>query len=159
VKNTDLADIFPLTLQALVWMAWGDTLVHQTDDRQCGDRTRREQRGAARLKAILWTAVLVFVAYAAFKIIPVYIAEYQLADKMQEQARFAVVNHYTEDQIRTTIYKTAQELDIPVAREQIKVLSSQQLVQISLDYTVPVDLIVYRVQLHFTPSSENRSLF
>ncbi len=88
-----------------------------------------------------------------------YIAEYQLADKMQEQARFAVVNHYTEEQIRDTIYKAAKDLEVPVAREQIKVLSSQQLVQISLDYTVPVDLIVYRVQLHFTPSSENRSLF
>jgi hypothetical protein len=142
-----------------VWFAGRETLVHRTDDRQCGNRTRRGQRGNGRLKAILWTAVFVFVAYAAFKIIPVYIAEYQLADKMQEQARFAVVNHYTEEQIRDTIYKTAKELDIPVAREQIKVLSSQQLVQISLDYTVPVDLIVYRVQLHFTPSSENRSLF
>ncbi len=142
-----------------MWLALGDTLVHQTDDRQCGDRTRREQRGAARLKATAWTALLVFAAYAAFKIIPVYIAEYQLADKMQEQARFAVVNHYTEEQIRDTIYKAAKDLEVPVAREQIKVLSSQQLVQISLDYTVPVDLIVYRVQLHFTPSSENRSLF
>jgi uncharacterized membrane protein len=133
--------------------------VHRTDDRQCGSRPRRKQRGAGRLKAILWTALLVFIAYAAFKIVPIYIAEYQLADKMQEQARFAVVNHYTEEQIRDTIYKAAKELEIPVAREQIKVLSSQQLVQISLDYTVPVDLIVYRVQLHFTPSSENRALF
>ena len=159
MKNTDLADIFPLTLQVLVWLAGRETLVHRTGYKQNGNRTRREQRGGGRLKAIVWTAVLVFVAYAAFKIIPVYIAEYQLADKMQEQARFAVVNHYTEEQIRETIYKNAKELDIPVAREQIKVLSSQQLVQISLDYTVPVDLIVYRVQLHFTPSSENRALF
>jgi cell division protein FtsL len=155
----DPAGIFPLNLCVLVSLVWRETVVHRMDARQSKTRTRREQRGAGRLKAILWTTVIVFGAYAAFKIIPVYINEYQLADKMQEQARFAVVNHYTEEQIRDTVYKTAKELDIPVAREQIKVLASQQLVQISLDYTVPVDLIVYRVQLHFTPSSENRALF
>jgi hypothetical protein len=121
-------------------------------------KTRRGQRGAGKLKAIVWTALLVFLAYAAFKIMPIYIAEYQLADKIQEEAKFAIVNHYSEDQIRDAVYKVVQDLDIPVARDQIKVLSSPQLVQISLDYTVPVDLIVYRVDLHFTPSGQNRSL-
>ena len=121
-------------------------------------KTCRGQLGAGKLKAIVWTALLVFLAYAAFKIMPIYIAEYQLADKIQEEARFAIVNHYSEEQIRDAVYKAVQELDIPVAREQIKVLSSPQLVQISLDYTVPVDLIVYRVDLHFTPSGQNRSL-
>lgn len=131
--------------------------MYQKDMRPSQRRTR--ERGEGRLKAILWTAILVFGAFAAYKIIPVYIAEYQLADKMQEEARFAVVNRYSEDQIREAIFKTVQELEIPVTREQIKVLSSQQVVQISLDYTVPVDLMVYRVNLHFTPSSENRALF
>lgn len=120
--------------------------------------SRGAQRGAGKIKAILWTAILVFGVYAAYKIIPVYIAEYQLADRMQEEARFAIVNRHSEDQIRDTVFKTAQDLDIPITREQIKVLASMQMVQISVDYTVPVDLLVYRVQLHFTPSSENRAL-
>ncbi len=87
-------------------------------------KTCRGQLGAGKLKAIVWTALLVFLAYAAFKIMPIYIAEYQLADKIQEEARFAIVNHYSEEQIRDAVYKAVQELDIPVAREQIKVLSS-----------------------------------
>lgn len=117
------------------------------------------QRGEGKLKAILWTAVLIFVGYAAYKLIPIYIANYQLADKMQEEARFAVVNRYTEDQIRDTIFKEVKELEIPAKREEIKVLASQQVVRISLDYTVPVDLIVYHMQMHFTPSSENKAVF
>jgi uncharacterized membrane protein len=126
---------------------------------QSATRTRREERGAGRLKAIVWTVLLAFIAYSAFKILPIYINEYQLADKIQEEAKFAVVNHYPEERIRENVYKTVQELEVPVAREQIKVVSSPQLVQISLDYTVPVDLIVYKLDLHFTPSGENRSLF
>lgn len=121
-------------------------------------RASRSQRGAGTIKAILWTAILVYGAYAAYKIIPAYVAEYQLADKMQEQARFAVVNRYSEDQIRDNIFKVVQDLDIPVKREQIKIVDTQQVVKISLEYTIPVDLLVYHMDLHFTPSSENKAL-
>ena len=118
----------------------------------------RSQRGEGTIKAILWTVVLVYGAFVAYKIIPAYVAEYQLADKMAEQARFAVVNHYPEEQIRDTIYKSVQELEIPAKREDIKIVSNAQVVKISLDYTVPVDLLVYHLDLHFTPASENKSL-
>jgi hypothetical protein len=121
--------------------------------------TRFRERGAGKIKAILVTAVLVFAVYAAVKIVPPYAAEYQLADKMQEQARFAVVNHYTDEQIRDNIFKVVQDLEIPVKREAIKVEASQQIVKVSVDYTVPIDLLVYHLDLHFTPSSENRSLY
>lgn len=121
-------------------------------------RRFRAQRGEGKLKAILVIAIIVFVIYAAVKILPPYIAEYQLADKMTEQARFGVVNRFTEEQIRATVFKEAQDLDIPITKEDIKVLASPSVVRISVDYTIPVDLIVYKLDLHFTPSSENKSL-
>ena len=43
-------------------------------------------------------------------------------------------------------------------REQIKVINTSKVVSISMDYTVPVDLLVYHLDLHFTPSSENKSI-
>ncbi len=120
--------------------------------------SRRFQRGEGKLKAIVWTIVLVYGAYAGYKIIPAYVAEYQLSDKMQEQARFAIVNHYTEEQVRDNIYKVVQELEIPIKKEQIKILDTNSIVRISMEYTVPVDLLVYHMDIHFTPSSENKSL-
>ena len=117
------------------------------------------QRGGGALKAILWTAVLVYAAYVGYKLIPVYIANYQLQDKMQEEARFAVVNRYNEDQVRDQIYKQVEDLEIPARKDEIKVYSTLQVVRISLDYTVPVDLLFYKMQLHFTPSSENKAVF
>ena len=118
----------------------------------------RSQRGAGTIKALVWTAILIYGAFAAYKIIPPYVAEYQLSDKIQEQARFAVVNRYSEDQVRDEVYKTVQDLEIPVKREDIKIVSNNSIVKISLDYYVPVDLLVYHLELHFTPESENRSL-
>jgi hypothetical protein len=121
--------------------------------------TQSRQRGASKIKAIIVTAVLAFAVYAAVKIVPPYAAEYQLADKIQEQARFAVVNHYTDEQIRENVFRVVQDLEIPAKKEDIKVEASQRIVKISMDYTVPIDLLSYHLDLHFTPSSENRSLF
>jgi hypothetical protein len=122
-------------------------------------RVRCCERGAGKIKAILVTAVFAFAVYAAVKIVPPYAAEYQLADKIQEQARFAVVNRYTEEQIRENVFKVVQDLGIPAKREDIKIESSQQVVRIAMDYTVPIDLLAYHMDLHFTPSSENKSLY
>src|ERR1700730_10080007 len=120
---------------------------------------RSRERGSGKIKAIIVKALLAFAVYAAIKIVPPYAAEYQLADKIQEQARFAVVNHYTDEQIRDNVYKVVQDLEIPAKKEDIKVEASNRIVKISMDYTAPVDLLSYHMDLHFTPSSENRSLF
>ena len=121
-------------------------------------RGQRAQRGEGKLKAIIVTAILVIGVIAAWKVVPPYSAEYQLADKIQEIARFAVVNRQTEEQIREAVFKTIQDLEIPAKREDIKITASMSKVTILVDYTVPVDILMYHVDLHFTPSSENKSL-
>ncbi len=120
---------------------------------------RPSERGEGKLKAIVYTAILLFALYSAVKILPSYVANYQLQDKMQEQARFAVVNRYPEEKIREIIFKEVEDLEVPVKREEIKIVSNAGVVKISMDYTVPIDLIVYRFNLHFTPSSENKALY
>jgi FlaG/FlaF family flagellin (archaellin) len=122
-------------------------------------KSRRSQRGEGRLKTILFVAVVVILVFLAFKLVPPYVSEYQLTDKMQEQARFGVVNRYTDEQVRDAIFKVVQDLDIPAKREDIKVTATQSMVKVSLEYSVPVDLLVYSTELHFSPSSENKSLF
>lgn len=119
---------------------------------------RRGERGEGRFKAILVLVILIMGIYAAVKLLPPYIAEYQLADKIQEQARFAIVNHTTEEQIRESVFKVIQDLEIPAKKQDIKIVANDRAVKITVDYTVPVDLLSYHVDLHFTPSSENKSL-
>jgi hypothetical protein len=120
---------------------------------------RRLQRGEGKLKGIIIVAVIALAIYSAFKLIPPYVNDYQLSDKMQEQARFAVVNRYTEEQIRENIFKVIQDLGVPAKREDIKVVATNSVVKISMEYTVPVDLLAYHMELHFSPSSEGKALF
>jgi hypothetical protein len=122
-------------------------------------RRRRFERGEGRLKGILIVVVLVLGIYTAWKMVPPYVNDYQLADKMQEQSRYAMVNHFTEDQIRDNIFKVVEDLDIPAKREDIKIVANGNVVRISLDYSIPVDVLVYHTDLHFSPNSETKSLF
>ncbi|HWY08325.1 MAG TPA: hypothetical protein VNY24_15800 [Candidatus Acidoferrales bacterium] len=120
--------------------------------------SKRSQRGEGKLKAIIYTVILLTAVYAAVKVVPAYVAEYELKDKITEQARFAVVNRYTEDQVREIIFKVIQDLDIPANREDIKVQATNHGVMITVNYSVPVDFKVYKTELSFSPSSEGRDI-
>ncbi len=135
-------------------------LVHLESSGDCRiPAHNRSERGEGKLKTIIYLVIFLLVIYSAVKIVPIYVSEYQLSDKMQEQARFAVVNRYSEEQIRDNIFKVVQDLEIPAKRDAIKVSASNAVVKVSMEYTVPVDLFFYHMDLHFSPSSENKALF
>jgi hypothetical protein len=119
---------------------------------------RRSERGASKAKSVIYLAIALLVIYSTVKIVPAYVTDYQLSDKMQEQARYAVVNRYSEEQIRDNIFKVVQDLDVPAKRDAIKVSANNAVVKISMEYTVPVDLFFYHLDLHFSPSSENKAI-
>jgi hypothetical protein len=122
------------------------------------EKSLRSERGEGRLKAIVYFAILIGAVFVAVKVVPVYVAEYQLKDKITEQARFAVVNRMNDDQIKDSIFRTIQDLDIPAKRDDVKVANTNHGIAISVNYTVPVDFLVYQTDLNFSPSSEGIDL-
>ena len=116
------------------------------------------QGGEGRAKAIFWTLVFLTVIFVCYKVIPSYVKDFELQEKMQETARYASAFHKPEEEIRDTIFKEVQDLEIPAKREDIKVEYSGRTVRISVEYTVAVDFLLFQRDMHFKPSSENRSL-
>jgi uncharacterized protein YpmS len=116
------------------------------------------ERGEGKAKAIIVTLVLAFLVYTAVKVVPPYVSEYELSDKMQETARFASVNRNSEDQIRKTVMSTIEELQIPATQDDVKVTAAGGRVSITVDYKVPIDLVVYKFDLHFTPTTANKDI-
>jgi hypothetical protein len=119
---------------------------------------RLSESGNITFKAILSLAFLAAVVFAGFKVIPVYVNNFQLQDYLQTQTPFWLTEHASVDGIRNNILAKAQDLDLPMAAEDVTVEANTNRVRVSIDYHVPVDLKVYTLQLHFTPSSENRSI-
>ena len=117
------------------------------------------ERGAGRLKAVVWTLVLAACVYVSARVIPIYVNEYEFQDGMQTIARFATVNRQGADQIREAIVKEAEKDDLPVRKEDIKVRAAGGNVNINVDYSVTVDLHVYQWTLNFHPTVTNNALF
>ena len=120
--------------------------------------TQQAQRGAGKAKALIYTFILIFGVYVAYKIVPPYVQEYQLKDKMAEQARFAIVNRYSDQQIKDNIMRTINDLDIPARPEDVKVANTGRGLEISVTYSVPLDLLIYKTELTFSPSAEGQDI-
>jgi hypothetical protein len=118
---------------------------------------RPSESGRITFKAILWLAFLAALIYSGFKIIPVYVNDYQLNDYIYSQTPYWVTQHAPADAILKNVLAKAQDLDLPLAAEDVTVNSNQNKVTVNVDYHVPVDLKVYTLQLHFTHSNENRA--
>jgi hypothetical protein len=121
-------------------------------------RIRDTQRGGSRLSSIMMLLVLGAMAFAAFKIVPAYFADYQLNDAMSTEARFAQVNRKNANDVQDDIWKKVQELGIPAKKEDIQVITDQGLVKITLSYTVPVDLMVTQHDLVFHDHADNKAI-
>jgi hypothetical protein len=120
--------------------------------------TRRSQLGGSRLKATVWTAILAAFVYVCFRVLPIYMDDFQFRDTMETAARFASVNSQSPDQIRRNLLKQAQMAEIPIRLEDIKVVARGGRIDIEANYSVTVDLHVYQWTLTFHPSASNSRL-
>lgn len=119
---------------------------------------RWSESGRIGFKGILLIAFFVAMIFAGFKITPVYINNFQLQSYIQEQNPFWLTQHATAEAIRNNIVAKAQDLGLPVAAEDVTVTSTAVRLIVTVDYHVPVDLKVYTVELHFSPSAENQTI-
>ncbi|MGA7625408.1 MAG: hypothetical protein WCA38_08780 [Candidatus Acidiferrales bacterium] len=121
---------------------------------------RNRQLGKGTLKSLLILLITLVVIYAAVKIAPAYMNNYQLQDSMTSEARFATSTYpkKTPDDIRDDLYRKMQELGVPARKEDIQVNMQDQFVGISLDYAVPVDLSIYQFTLQFHPHADSHSI-
>jgi hypothetical protein len=115
------------------------------------------------IKLIIGLAVIVGAVYLGAELIPPYFANYEFEDAVKNEAMINTYNTKPEDLIREELFRRAQDLDIPVTKEQIKVHRTGSTgtgsLTIETRYTVHVDLPGYPLDLQFEPSTRNKSPF
>ena len=126
--------------------------------RELGRIVRRSDSGLGRGRLIVELTVLGALVYVGIKALPVYVQNYELSDYIRQLAVQATVQRSTAEVIQQQVVVFAQNLDLPVDRDNVQVAVGGSAVTIALDYSVPVDLRVYTWVLHFSPAAENRFL-
>ena len=121
-------------------------------------RFGNSERGGSGVKLFLLLVLLGSMIFAGFKILPIYVNNYQVQDAIESEARFAIGNRLTAKDIRDNVWKKVNEIGIPADQDSLKITANPGAVQISLDYSVPVDLLVYKFVLDFHDHADNRSI-
>jgi len=115
-----------------------------------------EERKSSRksiLFLVLWSG-LVFVGAKSFA---VYTSSLKLADHIRDLAVHASMQKSTASEVRAEVLRYARSLDLPIVDNDVRVTRTEDIVQINLDYTVPVKLGIVTWNLHFTPSVESQA--
>jgi predicted membrane protein len=111
------------------------------------------------LRLLFGLSVLVSAVYVGWKVLPIYINNYQFEEAIDDSARAgAMSSQKTEDDIRQLLFREAQDLRIPIRPEDIQVQRESGEMKIWVDYTVHVELPVYPLDLNFHPASNRKAL-
>ncbi|MGH9499395.1 MAG: hypothetical protein ACRD3L_09660 [Terriglobales bacterium] len=115
------------------------------------------------IKLLFGIFVIVTAIFLGAELIPVYYANYQFKDIIATEATLQTYTTKPESEIQDGIFKKAQELQIPLNKDQIKVnrhgYTGTGSLSIRAPYVVHVDLPLYPLDLHFDPSTDNHSPF
>ena len=103
-------------------------------------------------------ALLLVGSFVLYKILPAYWNNYKVNRMIAEQAIIYTNFPKSEEEIKIAIAQKAQDLDVPIAPEQIAVTRSRGDVSISFAYSVHIDLPVYPFDVDFEDSTTNQNV-
>ena len=112
----------------------------------------------ARLKGLITIVVILAAAYTGYKVVPVFFNNYQFQNELENQARVDSYSSRSAKEISDSVMMKAQQCNITLSPEQIRVERSGPELAISAEYTVHIDLPVHPFDMTFTPSTKNRRI-
>jgi hypothetical protein len=100
------------------------------------------------IKVLFGLFVIVISLYLCVELIPPYYSNYEFQDALNTEALLSTNSAKTEDAIQDSVYKKAQELDLPVTK-----------VSIEVPYTIHLDMPVHPLDLHFDVAVTNKGAY
>jgi len=115
------------------------------------------------MKMVFGIMIIVGAVILIATLAPPYFSNYQFQDALKTESQTSTYTTKTEDVIRDEVFRKAQDMDIPITREQIKVVRNGVVgtgtVDIEANYIVHVNLPGYPMDLHFDASARNKGVF
>jgi hypothetical protein len=108
---------------------------------------RDREHGGARIGAIIWILMFVALVIVSKEAIPVKIRTSQLEDFMLELAKFST--REPDEKLQRRILEKAEELQLPVVKDDITVRKANGRVRMRATYEIPLEFPFYTYVWHF----------
>jgi hypothetical protein len=117
---------------------------------------RGSEKGESKVGSLIWVVIVVAVLYAAWQLIPVFVANYTFADKVTELARAPKYSH-PDERITSELIKAAQEnhLESYVGERTCKINTLEVRRTIVCEYDRTVEILPgFRKKFHFKSEAD-----
>jgi hypothetical protein len=105
------------------------------------------------VRNLIRLAVLLLIAHALFRFVPVYVHHYQFKDAVAETALFA--KDRTDTELVDRVMTLAERYQIPLERDAVQVSRDKLMTYITLTYEEQIEWVPsYRRPMPFTVSVE-----
>jgi len=109
-------------------------------------------------KSMLALALLLVGAFVLYKVLPAYWNNYKVVRMISEEAIIFTNFPKSEEEMKITVAQKAQDMDVPIAPEEISLVRSRGDVSISFVYSVHIDMPGYPFDIDFEPSTTNQNV-
>ena len=113
----------------------------------------RSERGEGRLGCLVGIILLLAAALVAYKMIPIKVKVADLRDTVQDEARSAGTR--SDKDIMAAILGKAQQLELPVTEDNVKINRIPNAIKVDVSYTVPVQFPGYTYNWKFRHQADN----
>jgi hypothetical protein len=110
------------------------------------------------VRSIFALVVLLVGGFVLYKVLPAYWGNFKLGRLLEEQAVVYTYTTKSDQDIAAAIAEKANEFDVPLSPEQVKVQRGGADLGITAEYSVHVELPVYPLDLNFTTSTHNNNV-
>jgi hypothetical protein len=118
------------------------------------DLHRPSERGAARLKFLIFLLVLGSLGYAAYLYVPVAYHAYLFKDQMQHTVDVAVASGYQTTWVSDQLQKSLPEYEVP-SDAVITPTTSDNRILVRVQYTKPIEFPGYTYQYEFDHTAKS----
>ena len=114
-------------------------------------RRRRAASVEGRIGCVIWLAIVILIGYGLYKFVPVKVAASRFEDFMSDESSFGSIKSL--QQIEKEILAKAQELKLPITKDNLKVVRSREYVIVEAHYEIVVSLFggAYQYVWKFDP--------
>ena len=100
-------------------------------------RRSRGQRGEGNFGCLVGIVLLLAGIFVAYKLIPIKVKAADLRQTVFDESKSG--GNHNDDRIMKVILKKAEDLDLPVTEDNVKINRRQNDIAVDVEYVVPVD--------------------
>jgi hypothetical protein len=116
-------------------------------------RRNRGERGEGQFGCVVGLLLLLGAIFVAYKMIPVKVKAAELRQEIVDEAKSAGVR--SDKQILASILKKAQDNNLPVTEDDVKISRGANAIYVDVQYVVPLEFPGFTYQWKFHHTAEN----